>query len=149
MISLESIAHLTRRFLTSLSWREPDVLEREWALSRLLPGEAQLWQQMSVQDRRHSLLVARRFEAAVGAPSREELAGALLHDVGKRASGLGTWMRVVATVVGPRTVRFRAYHDHEALGAHMAADAGSADVTLALIEGRGPAAHHLAAADNV
>ena len=77
------------------------------------------------------------------------MAGALLHDVGKVEAGLGTFSRVVATVVGPRTRRFRLYHDHEALGARLAAAAGADVVTVALIEGRGPAAADLRAADDV
>ena len=55
------------------------------------------------------------------AADRAEVAGALLHDVGKVEAGLGTFGRVVATVVGPRTERFRTYHDHEAIGARLAA----------------------------
>ena len=77
------------------------------------------------------------------------MAGALLHDCGKVESGLGTFGRVLATVVGPRTDRFRAYHDHEAIGAALAAAAGADPVTTALIEGRGPAAADLLAADDV
>ena len=53
--------------------------------------------------------------------TRAEMAGALLHDVGKIEAGLGTFGRVAATVVGPRTRRFRLYHDHEAIGAGLAA----------------------------
>jgi len=144
-----NVGHLARRFATSLSRRPLGVDDVQWALSYLLPAEALLWERMSVQDRRHSLLVARRFEALAGSPSREELAGALLHDVGKQVSGLGTLARVVATVAGPRIARFRTYHEHEVLGARMAADAGSSTVTVALILGQGPAANHLAAADHV
>lgn len=76
------------------------------------------------------------------------MAGALLHDVGKSASSLGTFGRVVATVVGPRSMRLRRYHDHEAIGAEMAAGAGSDTVTVALIRGTGPAADDLRAADD-
>ncbi len=76
------------------------------------------------------------------------MAGALLHDVGKTASGLGTLRRVVATLVGPRTDRLRRYHDHEAIGADMAARAGSDPVTVALIRGEGPGADDLQAADD-
>ena len=76
------------------------------------------------------------------------MAGALLHDVGKVQSGLGTWGRVAATVVGPRTRRFRQYHDHEQIGANMAAQAGSDPATVALIRGDGPAAADLRAADD-
>ena len=50
------------------------------------------------------------------------------------------WRRVAATVVGPRGRRFRLYHDHEAIGARLAEAAGADSVTVALIEGHGPAA---------
>jgi hypothetical protein len=100
-------------------------------------------------DRRHSIVVARRFVARRPAATRAEVAGALLHDCGKIESGLGTLGRVLATVVGPRTARLRTYHDHEAIGAGLAAAAGADPVTVALIAGRGPAAADLRAADDV
>jgi putative nucleotidyltransferase with HDIG domain len=105
---------------------------------------------MSVADRRHSIQVARRFEAS-GEWSREEVAGALLHDIGKAECGLGTFGRVVATVVGPRTERFRRYHDHEQIGADMLASAGASPVTVELVRGGGsaPAAQALRAADDI
>lgn len=149
MKPLRGVLHLARRFFTSLSRREPADSDTEWALAQLLPGEAAMWQRLSVQDRRHAILVARRFVALAPDASREFVAGALLHDVGKQASGLGTLSRVVATVVGARGARFRRYHDHEALGASMAAEAGSAAATVALIRGEGPMASLLAAADHV
>ena len=92
---------------------------------------------MANQDRRHSVEVARRFHAAAAGRDGAEMAGALLHDVGKVEAGLGTFGRVAATIVGPRTDRFRRYHDHEAIGAGLAAAAGADPVTVALIEGRG------------
>lgn len=149
MNGLRNVAHLVRRFWTSLSRREPDAADLEWVLAHLLPGEADLWRRLSVQDRRHAIVVARRFVALAGQPSRDEVAGALLHDVGKQASGLGTFARVLATLVGPRGAKFRTYHDHEALGAAMATEAGSTSDTVALILGEGPAAPMLAAADHV
>lgn len=103
---------------------------------------------MPAPDRRHSIEVARRFATVRPAADRIELAGALLHDVGKTASGLGTFGRVLATVVGPRTRRLRDYHDHEAIGAALAAAVGSDRHTVALIRGEGPAAHDLQAADD-
>ncbi|MDO8389212.1 MAG: HD domain-containing protein [Actinomycetota bacterium] len=117
--------------------------------TQLLPAELALWQRLAVQDRRHSLLVARRFCTLAPEAGREEVAGALLHDVGKRDCGMGTWVRVVATVVGPRTARFRRYHDHERLGAELLRAAGSAPLTIELVLGRGPAAPLLLAADDV
>ena len=131
--------HLVARFFVSLSTRPPDVAEEVWAESHLLPGEVALWRRMSNIDRRHSAKVARRFLAARPHAARAEIAGALLHDVGKIECGLGTYGRVVASVVGRRTERFRLYHDHERIGSELAAAAGSDPETVDLIDERGPA----------
>ena len=131
--------HLVARFFTSLSGAPPAPGEEEWAASWLSDAEWELFEQMSNQDRRHSAKVARRFVAARPGASRAEVAGALLHDIGKLECGLGTWGRVAATVLGRRTERFRAYHDHERIGAEMAAAAGSDPATVELIAEEGPA----------
>jgi hypothetical protein len=136
------------RFFTSLSSRPPDATDDEWAESNLLPGEIELWRRMSNQDRRHSVIVARRFVEARPAATRAETAGALLHDVGKLECGLGTWGRVAATLVGSRTARFRAYHDHEQIGSDLAAQAGSDPATVELIAERGPAFETLESCDH-
>ncbi|MEY4176302.1 MAG: hypothetical protein RI900_3467 [Actinomycetota bacterium] len=146
---MSGVLHLVRRFLGSLSRSEPDAVDVEWAHDALTDREWQCWSSMPVQDRRHSLLVARRFVALRDGASRAEVAGALLHDVGKQRAGLGTFARVLATLVGPRTARFRAYHDHEAVGADMLRDAGSEVTTIDLVLGRGAAAAALRAADDV
>jgi hypothetical protein len=139
--------HLAARFFGSLSSRPPDPAEEEWATAQLLPGELDLWQRMSHQDRRHSATVARRFVAARPEATRAEIAGALLHDVGKIECGLGTWGRVAATIVGRRGGRFALYHDHEQIGADLAAAAGSEPETVDLIAERGPAFEALHACD--
>ena len=139
--------HLALRFVTSLSPAPPAVTEEVWAESHLTPGEVGLWRQMSNQDRRHSAKVARRFVAARPAATRPEIAGALLHDVGKIECGLGTWGRVVASVVGARTERFRIYHDHEHIGSVLADRAGSDPATVELIDERGPAYETLKSCD--
>ncbi len=144
-----SIRHLARRYVGSLSTRPPAAADQAWAGDHLLAGEYALWQAAPVADQRHSLLVARRFVARRSAATRAEIAGALLHDIGKTRCGLGTTARVVATLVGPRTRRFRVYFDHERLGAELAAAVGSDAVTVGLIEGRGPAAADLRAADHI
>lgn len=146
---MSSVTHLVRRFTASLSRKPLPAAETEWAMSALIPGEAALWQRMSVQDRRHSSQVARRFVERRPEFTRPELAGALLHDVGKLDSGLGTIRRVVATVVGPRTAAFRLYHDHERIGAEMLTAVGSDVVTVELVCGRGDAAAALRAADEI
>ncbi len=146
---MKHIGHLARRFFGSLSRREPPAPAVAWALAQLLSGEAALWQQMSVQDRRHSIAVARRFAALVTDPTRAEMAGALLHDVGKTQSGLGTLGRVITTTIGPRTKRFRSYHDHETIGRELLREAGAQTATLELIDGAGPNSPALRAADAI
>jgi len=146
---MTSTTHLARRFVTSLSHAPPPADDTAWAVGQLLPAESELWERMTVHDRRHSILVARRFVEFAPDAGRAEVAGALLHDVGKLASGLGTMSRVLATIVGPRTQRFRLYHDHERLGAEMLVAAGSSSVTIELSHGVGPRAAELRRADNV
>ena len=92
--------HLARRFVGSLRPGGPSSTEEVWATGYLLAGEADLWRSMSGADRRHAVAVARRVDRVLGSPERPVLAAALLHDVGKVRSGLGTPGRVVATVVG-------------------------------------------------
>ena len=144
-----TIPHLARRFATSLSRQPPSQDDEAWAEGWLLPSEVELWRRMPNADRRHAVVVARRFLDRRPAADRAEVAGALLHDVGKVEAALGTFGRVLATIVGPRTERFRTYHDHEAIGARLAAESGSDAVTVALIEGRGRAAGDLRMADQV
>ena len=131
--------HLAARFVTSLPPTPPSVDDEVWVDDHLLAGERALWVQLSNQDRRHSAAVARRFVQARPEATRAEIAGAILHDVGKIECGLGTFGRVIATLVGPRTAAFRAYHDHEEIGAAMAQAAGSRPATVDLIAQRGPA----------
>jgi hypothetical protein len=146
---MSSLVHLAKRFTGSLSKRPPNESDETWAQSQMTPHEIELWRRMSNADRRHAVTVARRFEQFRGQSVRDEVAGALLHDVGKVDSGLGTLGRVVATIVGPRTRRFRTYHDHEAIGARWLEEAGSSTVTVDLIRRRGPAGPALDRADDL
>lgn len=140
--------HLVARFATSLSPAPPAVEDEVWVDRHLLPGERGLWVQLGNQDRRHSIAVARRFATQRPDATRAEVAGAILHDVGKIRCGLGTFGRVAATLVGPVTESFRSYHDHERIGAEMAAAVGSDPATVALIAERHPAFRDLEAADH-
>jgi hypothetical protein len=144
-----NIAHLATRLRGSLSSAPPSAEDEAWAMTWLSAAEAHLWSRMTVVDRRHSVEIARRFADRRPDATRAEMAGALLHDVGKLQSGLGTFGRVVATVVGPRTTRLREYHDHEAIGADLAVAARADPATVALIRGEGPAAADLRAADDI
>jgi hypothetical protein len=139
--------HLVARFFVSLSSSPPAPVDEVWAESHLLPGEVGLWRRMSNVDRKHSTKVARRFQAARPEATRAEIAGALLHDVGKIECGLGTFGRVAASVVGRRGERFTTYHDHERIGSELAAAAGSEPATVDLIAERGPALATLRACD--
>jgi hypothetical protein len=145
---LSSGWHLVARFFTSLSSAPPSPENRLWVEERLSPAELALWQRQSNQDRRHSAYVARRFAEVRDDATDAEIAGAILHDVGKVECGLGTFGRVAGTIIGPRGRRFKAYNDHEILGAEMAADAGSDPSTVELIAGEGPAFEDLKRCDH-
>ncbi len=132
---MSRIVHLVRRFAGSLRTSAPLVADEVWAESFLLDGEIALWRRLGNVDRRHSIAVARRF-AALGSWTRDQMAAALLHDVGKSASGLSTLERVGATIFGGRTPRWREYLDHERIGLDSCRSAGSSDGTLAVLEGR-------------
>ncbi|WP_040492973.1 hypothetical protein [Ilumatobacter nonamiensis] len=130
--------HLVRRFFTSLPPTPPSGEDERWAEKHLLSSEQELFVQLSNRDRRHSIAVARRFDEARDGATRAEIAGALLHDIGKIECELGTFARVVATLVGPRTERFRAYHDHEMIGARLVNAVGSDPATVELVAEAGP-----------
>ena len=106
---------------------------------------------MPSADRRHAVGVARRVDEALAGrrrcvDRRPVLAAALLHDVGKTVSGLGTYGRVIATLsaaVGGRdqaeawsttrgfTRNVGLYLRHPELGADQLALAGSDPLTVA------------------
>lgn len=139
--------HLIKRFVASLAPAGPRPQDEVWARSLLLPAEAELWEEMSRPDRRHAIAVARRIERSLGnGASRPVMAAALLHDVGKIASALGTCQRVVATVIvaaagyrrsaawagrGGWKGRLGLYVTHPQLGAEMLRRAGSDPLTVA------------------
>ena len=130
---MRHLFHLVKRFTSS--WSRKDVTEDELNMVRslLTASEFNLWNQFSIADRRHSVEVTQRFAVLLPGASREQRAGVLLHDIGKIQSNLSTLMRVGATLVGPRTKRFRLYHQHEEIGVTMLRHAGShADVIAVL-----------------
>ena len=101
--------------------------------STLSASEYELWLQFTRADRHHSVLVAMRFIALRPNASRNEIAGVLLHDIGKIRSDLSTLQRVIATIVGPKTKRFALYHQHEEIGADMLHRAGSDSEVIAIV----------------
>ena len=139
--------HLVRRFLGSLRPGGPGQADDAWAVGQLEPGEVLLWRRMSGADRRHHRSGGPGAERAGGvAGDAHGVAAALLHDVGKIASGFGPFRRSLATVAGMvagRTAaeRWRArpglmgrtgrYLCHDAIGADLLAGAGSDGLTVA------------------
>lgn len=132
---MSKIAHLAKRFVLSLVPSQVQEIERQWVHSVLTPSELDLWNKMMAQDRRHSVMVGRRFVKHRPTATQSEIAGALLHDVGKSVARLGTFARVIATLVGPRLSHFSQYHDHEAIGAAMLRSIGSDELTISMVEG--------------
>lgn len=144
-------AHLARRFVGSCSNRAPSTAEEARVREMLSDAEWSMWVEMEGRDRRHALTVLARFDAS-GPPAPGPVRVAvLLHDAGKSESRLGVVLRVVATLVGPRGSRFRAYHDHERIGAARARALGLDEEVLAVLERRADAAvlARLDAADDV
>lgn len=149
---MSGVGHLVKRFFGSLSPRPVSAEDLDWVAEHLLPGEAELWDRMGRADRRHSVAVARRAVTALEPEqaTRPVVAAALLHDVGKVESGLGTYGRVMATLsakVAGRdmaeawsqtrgmTRRIGLYLRHEELGADLLALADSDPRTVALVRG--------------
>jgi putative nucleotidyltransferase with HDIG domain len=125
-----SAAHLASRFVRSLVPLDASDADDAWARTHLLAGEIVLWDRMSRQDRRHSVTVAREVHRRLPAAPRWATAAALLHDVGKVDSGLGTFARVGATIVGSTMGRDRGgvvgrYLQHDRIGAELLTAAGS------------------------
>ncbi|MDH4169952.1 MAG: HD domain-containing protein [Acidimicrobiia bacterium] len=139
--------HLTRRFFGSLRPGGPRPSDQEWVDGVLSAEERALWGRLYGPDRRHSVAVTRRVEAALGSDATTPvLAAALLHDVGKVQSGLRTYTRVAATlsaaVAGRETAelwvrgsgltrRIGLYLQHPQIGADLLAMAGSDELVVA------------------
>jgi HD superfamily phosphohydrolase YqeK len=110
-----------------------------------------LWGKYQNVDQRHSIVVLNRLNVLMPTAGREAQAAALLHDIGKSRSQLGVLLRVVATIVGPRTRRFSQYHRHEEIGIELLESIGSSDVMISLLKGVGDpqVIVALTAADNI
>ena len=147
MSGLGAASHVVRRFAGSLRPGPPGAVDDRWAEMHLSPGEVALWRRMSNPDRRHAIGVARAVVTALGpAATRPLVAAALLHDVGKLASGYRTPGRVVATLVwavvpddrvaswaerGRHRRRLASYRDHPSVGARLIREAGGDELTAA------------------
>jgi hypothetical protein len=103
----ESWGHLAGRFFGALRPGGPSPEDGAWVETILEPAEYALWARQPGHDRRHSAGVARQVESALaGGPHAGDSrwpACALLHDIGKLASGLSVPHRVLATLAGRAT----------------------------------------------
>ena len=127
--------HLAKRFVGAVTAAPLIAIEQRETRDLLTAAEADLFGRLTTPDQRHALHVLRRFdEFAPGAPPAARRA-ALLHDIGKVESRLGTMARVVATIVGPRGEAFRRYHAHESRGVELLVAAGSDALTVSLLRG--------------
>jgi hypothetical protein len=116
---MNKLFHLAKRAVTSFSNDPLSGADVERVERLLLLPEFELWWSMEPRDQRHSIHVYERFMRNYPPAKRTEQAAALLHDVGKTVSGLGWFMRIIATIVGSRGLTFSLYHDHENIGAQM------------------------------
>jgi hypothetical protein len=133
-----SASHLARRFAGSLWPGGPSPSDEAWARSFLNDGEQALWIRMTGPDRRHAVAVARRLAVAAGdMAATSELAAtcglaatpaALLHDVGKVESRLGTFGRAVVTLAAITLGRDRLARNHGRMGRYLRHDAIGADL---------------------
>lgn len=132
---MTKFVHLVKRFATSLDRRDLSQFEIDSARAVLAPREFELWSQMSLSDKKHSLTVHKRFLNLMPMAEPAAVRASLLHDVGKTKSNLGVFSRVVATIVGSKGKRFSQYHDHELIGAEMLRKIGSHETTCRLVGG--------------
>jgi putative nucleotidyltransferase with HDIG domain len=142
-----SVAHLAKRFFTSLRPRPVDDADLAFVKLTLTPTELAEWEQLSRADKAESLATARRAAHALGPDADDTwLAVALLHDVGKTDSHLGTFGRAGATMIAGVVSHGRARHyggpigryvSHDDLGAARLRAAGARTEAVAWAE-----AHH-------
>ncbi len=149
---MNNLLHLAKRFVLALDRRELSQSSLDSARDVLLPREFEIWSNMPLIDKRHSVLVMRRFLDRLPNAEVTAVRASLLHDVGKTKSNLGVCGRVAATIVGSRGERFSSYHDHETIGARILREIGSDETTWRLVVGESvnpEILHALHEADNI
>ncbi|MEY2967895.1 MAG: hypothetical protein RIQ64_522 [Actinomycetota bacterium] len=128
------LVHLLARFREMGEPVTTAEADARFASGVLTGAELELWMEMDARDRRHAVEVTRRFVATIPSAVREEVAGALLHDVGKSRAPLGRVGRSIATVVA-LSPTMRRYRDHERIGAEMLGAVGAHPRTIELVAG--------------
>lgn len=146
------LRHLVRRWRTSLDRSPIADVDLDFVRDVLTDGEFALWTTMALADRRHSIVVARRFVDLVPSADDAEIAAALLHDVGKSTAPLGTTQRIFATLLEPivRLGRWDSYYRHEAIGLDLCRRVPSRERTVVLLaDPNDPLADALRRADDI
>lgn len=142
-----SASHLIARFFGAVAAKSLSPDEQGWVDANLLEGEQKLWRRMSKSDQRHAHGVASKTVALLGEKAtRPVIAAALLHDIGKVQTPIGTFNRVLATLAGKTASveqreswskesgwlgRAGQYLMHHEIGAEMLTEAGSDPLTVA------------------
>lgn len=140
------VFHLAKRWALSLSSKPPLETEMRWVQLQLSPLEYDLWSQMTNQDKRHTISVAHKLQDLLGSdPPSYAIAAALLHDIGKIRSNLGTNSRVLATLTAAmlgreKVIRWKKgsrflariglYIDHGEVGSELLSTIGSSALTI-------------------
>jgi len=148
---MRRLRHLTRRFLGSLAARRPTSSDQSLVAGLLSGAEAEVFWSQPVPDLAHAVRSAQ--SVARAAPGRADLArAALLHDVGKRLSDIGTVGRSLATALSlvrlPTSKRMASYLEHARLGAEELNALGCEDLVVQFARHHhGARPTHIAAAD--
>jgi len=137
-------ANVLRRTFLSVapSLAKPDD---GWAEQHLGPSEYALFERLSPEERAHGVDVARRLRRLRPDASRDVLAAALLHDVGKLGTPQATTWRILAHLLSPSSVppeprlgglagarQARAHHAR--YGADLLRGAGASPRVVELVE---------------
>jgi len=130
---MRRLAHLARRFLGSLRARRPLPADQSLVAELLSSAEGEVFWSQPVPDLVHALRSAHIVLNA--SPGNSRLArAALLHDIGKRHSGIGTVQRSIATGLSmlkiPTRGRMLRYLDHAEIGADELDDLGCEDLVV-------------------
>jgi putative nucleotidyltransferase with HDIG domain len=132
-----SLGHLVRRFRSSLQARRPGAADQEWVAGILSRPASTVFFSQPSADQAHGIRAGRH--VAEASPNRADLiTAALLHDVGKRVSRLGTVGRSLATAFGflrlPMPARMRRYLDHGVIGAAELSSLRMPEIVVAFAE---------------
>lgn len=100
LVSPAHLAHLARRWRSTVRRRQPLASDLAWVRTRLSEPELALWQQLTPTDQTHTIEVA-RLVGRNGEPGNLACAAALLHDIGKIETSSSATVRVGAALLQP------------------------------------------------